>query len=183
MHVSVLSALITIVPLQVQHGQRDENPPAAIRTTGIGKPSPGRPSAQSRLMARRAAEVVAVRNLAAKLHNVSVDSTEGTGHITMATRIRGFRYRSSRLLPDGRVEVTVELPLTHRSACNTPTALRPSALQARLARVRAAVAAVDTRIALSKRRMAVRATQVERELVASRRAIRQNPGGKVTGAE
>jgi hypothetical protein len=135
MHVSVLSALITVMPLQVQQGQRDENPPAAIRATGMGKLSPGRPSAQSRLMARRAAEVVAVRNLAAKLHGLSVDPTEGTRRITTAICVRGIRYGSSRLLPDGQVEVTVELPLTRRGTRDARTAVGQSAVQTRLSRM------------------------------------------------
>lgn len=184
MHVSILSALIALTPLQVQQGQRDENPPAAIRATGIGEPPPGRPSAQSRLMARRAAEVTAVRNLAAKLHDLPVDSTEGTGRITTATCVRGFRYGSSRLLPNGRVEVTIEFPLTRRGACDAPTAVEQPAVQARQSCIGARLATVDTRIKLFKSRTEVRTTEVEREFAASRRAIRREPVREATtGAE
>ncbi|RJP40855.1 MAG: hypothetical protein C4547_02150 [Phycisphaerales bacterium] len=39
-----------------------------VYASGVGLPPPGRHPAQARLMARRAAEVVAVRNLARRLH-------------------------------------------------------------------------------------------------------------------
>jgi hypothetical protein len=67
-----------------------------LRAAGIGKPSPRLSGAQARLMARRAAEVRAVRNLARKL-----------GHRGPAT-VRGFRYRSTEYLSDGSVKVDVE---------------------------------------------------------------------------
>jgi hypothetical protein len=49
-------------------------------------------------MARRAAEVVAVRNLATRL---------GCGR---RARIRGFRYAATTYRADGSVEVVVEYP-------------------------------------------------------------------------
>jgi hypothetical protein len=52
--------------------------------------------AQARLMARRAAEVVAARKLAARLG------------LPGGARIPSFRYTSVRYLPGGSVEVTVE---------------------------------------------------------------------------
>jgi len=52
--------------------------------------------AQARLMARRAAEVSAVRNLGKKL---GLDST---------SRVRQFTYESIRYLANGQVEVTVK---------------------------------------------------------------------------
>ncbi len=55
-------------------------------------------------MARRAAEVVAVRNLAGKF---------GLGR---GATMRGFRYLPARLLPDGRSEATVEYIVRFRRA-------------------------------------------------------------------
>jgi hypothetical protein len=52
--------------------------------------------AQARLMARRAAEVVAVRNLASKLG------------LPSGARVPSFRYVEARELKGGAVEVTVE---------------------------------------------------------------------------
>ena len=83
-----------------------------IRATGVGHPKPGLPPAQAKLMARRAAEVRAVRALADKL-----------GYPRRAT-IRGFRYVSTVYRPDGTVEVIVEYPVPARSAS---TGSRPPA--------------------------------------------------------
>ena len=71
-------------------------PVVLVRATGIGYPPPRMRSPRARLMARRAAEVVAVRNLARKL-----------GYGDHAT-LRGFRYVSALYRADGSVEVTVE---------------------------------------------------------------------------
>lgn len=75
-----------------QHG------PVALppRAVGIGRPTPGRPPAQARLMARRAGEVAAVRNLAAGLR------------LPPRERVQGFVYVRYVERPDGSVEVLVE---------------------------------------------------------------------------
>ena len=70
--------------------------PPVLRAAGIGKPPPRLSGAQARLMARRAAEVRAVRNLARKL-----------GHGGRAT-VRGFQYRGTEYFSDGSVKVVVE---------------------------------------------------------------------------
>ena len=91
----VLVVVLLMFPGSV--GQPGRHPPVrVIRATGVGYP-PGRMSgAQARLMAKRAAEVRALRNLATKL-----------GHGRHA-RVRGFRYLPARYRADGSVRVVVE---------------------------------------------------------------------------
>jgi hypothetical protein len=71
---------------------------SVVRAMGTGRPPRWMKGARAKLMARRAAEVVAVRNLARKL---------GYGP---RAKIRGFRYVSAEFLIDGSVRVTVEYP-------------------------------------------------------------------------
>jgi len=96
----MVSALILIAavmpgPLGFPPGDRSVG---VTRAIGVGHPTPGLPASRGRLMARRAAEVRAVRALAAKL-----------GYHGRAT-IRGFRYVSTTYRDDGTVEVVVECP-------------------------------------------------------------------------
>lgn len=72
--------------------------PGVVRAVGISKPPRRMAGARAKLMARRAAEVRAVRNLIIKL---------GYGPQTV---IRGFRYVSTEYLADGSVRVMVEIP-------------------------------------------------------------------------
>ena len=67
-----------------------------IRAAGVGFPPPRMGGAQARLMARRAAEVRAVRNLAIKLGG------------SRRTTIRGFRYVSTTYRTDGSIRVVVK---------------------------------------------------------------------------
>lgn len=97
--VAVRTTLSTF-PATEPHGM---SPAQLIHATGVGYPPPRMQGARARLMARRAAEVVAVRNLAIKL-----------GHRGRA-RIRGFRYVSSTYRADGSVEVLVEYPADRRT--------------------------------------------------------------------
>lgn len=72
------------------------SPMVVVRATGMGRPPPRMKEPRARLMARRAAEVVAVRNLSVKL-----------GHGRHAI-VRNFRYVSTEYRPDRSVVVTVE---------------------------------------------------------------------------
>lgn len=85
---------------------------AVIRAVGIGRPPEGKTGPQATLMARRAAEVVALRNLAAMVEGQHVSQSPG-GEITATTKgfIAGYTLLPPRTLPDGTVEVAVELPV------------------------------------------------------------------------
>jgi hypothetical protein len=79
-----------------------------VRASGVGYPPPHRSGPQARLMARRAAEVEAARNLA-----LAMGYPKGT-------KIRGFRYVSMVERRDGSVEVTIEYVLGERRRWATP---------------------------------------------------------------
>ncbi len=79
--------------------------PTAI---GIGHPPPHMRGAQARLMAKRAAEVRAVRNLADKL---------GRGP---RTTIRGFRYVTTTYRADGSIRVVAKYA---KPRCSTPQSI------------------------------------------------------------
>lgn len=79
----------------------------SIRVTGVGNPPRNVSGAQARLMARRAAEVIAVRNLA---------TTLGCSRRAV---ISGFRYASTTYRADGSVEVVVEhIPGRGKCSCS-----------------------------------------------------------------
>ena len=84
-------------------------PSATVRAVGVGYP-PGRMhGAQGRLMARRAAEVAAVRNLARKLH------------LGSQARLPAFRYSATKYLANGSVEATVETVSSVGNSRESPT--------------------------------------------------------------
>ncbi|MHC4064416.1 MAG: hypothetical protein ACYSUI_07935, partial [Planctomycetota bacterium] len=96
-----------------------------IRATGVGYPPRHMTGARAKLMARRAAEVVAVRNLAIKLSGdaAAIGRTQAK-HSRVNARIRGFRYLPPRYRSDGSVEVTVKLPVTAAAAKRRPGGAR-----------------------------------------------------------
>ena len=93
MAAQLLVIMVTVSgPLQAPAPQTDVH---VTWATGVGLPPPRRAGAQARLMAKRAAEVRAVRNLAVKL---------GYG---CRTTIRGYRYVSTTYRSDGSIRVVV----------------------------------------------------------------------------
>jgi multidrug resistance efflux pump len=107
---------------------------------------------QAKLMARRAAEVIAVRNLAAKLHGQSIPQDRaGTAHVRMDAVLGGFRYLPPRELPDGTFEVTVELaePMPcqdHLTDLRAELNATRARLEAQAARLRAAIDALEQQL-------------------------------------
>jgi len=84
-------------------------PPSVIRATGVGYPPRRVGGARARLLARRAAEVVAQRNLALKVGRTCANSKASQiVSRTVRARLGGLRYVGERDLPNGGVEVTVE---------------------------------------------------------------------------
>jgi len=151
--------------------------PAVIRATGIGKPPPGKPAAQARLMARRAAEVVALRNLAAKLHGQHVVAGGDRLEARTEALIRGFRYLEPRFLDDGVVEITVELPLPTLISNHDSIASRISLLEtelrdtrARLTQLTESDAAARTEIEQARARIARLEAWIQAQAAASERS-------------
>jgi uncharacterized protein involved in exopolysaccharide biosynthesis len=81
-----------------------------VRATGIGRPPKTAQGAQARLMAERAAETVALRNLALKLGQARLEGG-GRSVIQVEAFLSGYRLAETKYLPDGTVECTVEIPL------------------------------------------------------------------------
>ncbi|MDD5557635.1 MAG: hypothetical protein PHN82_10380 [bacterium] len=89
--------------------------------TGTGVPREGEAGAVARLNAERAAEAVARRNLAEKVYGVRIDaSTTVRDFVTVDDQVKAAveRYLAGArvagepvVMPDGTVEVTMELPL------------------------------------------------------------------------
>lgn len=79
-----------------------------IQAVGIGKPPAKYHGARARLMAERAAHVVASRNLLAKVSGVEVPQSRA-GYIRLEGRLAGVRYLPTTFHADGSAEVVAEL--------------------------------------------------------------------------
>ncbi|MDI6783831.1 MAG: LPP20 family lipoprotein [bacterium] len=125
--------LISFIMILVSCATTPSGPPPGppiIRATGYGAlppPRPGGNPAQARLMAQRAAQVDAYRNLAERIKGVHIEG-ETTVRDFIATNdmirtrvdaiIRGARVISSRELPDKTFEVEIEVRIAEiRAAC------------------------------------------------------------------
>ncbi len=93
-----------------------------VQATGFGVPANGQVGTEARLMAERAAKLDAMRNLTEKVYGVSIDSattvrdfvTESdTIQAKVKQRLAAARQVGEpRYLPDGSVEVTIEIPMS-----------------------------------------------------------------------
>ena len=169
--------LATVLAWMIVVGQTPAPQPSAsateavVRVTGIGRPPSGRSGAQARLMAQRAAEVVAVRNLAAQLSGVEPNES---GQQTVGCPeglIRGFRYLPARQLPDGSVEVTVELPLSRLQGNHADLVRRLAQAEADLAEARVQLDELRRQFLQLQAWVQDRLGAVERELAELRRLL------------
>jgi hypothetical protein len=74
-----------------------------VEAVGIGRPPRGMTGPRARLMARRAAEVQAARNLATKL------AGRASEHRRLRTILRGHEYMPPHFRPDGTVLVRARM--------------------------------------------------------------------------
>lgn len=84
-----------------------------VRATGIGRARRDLTGVRARLMAERAAQVVAARNLVAKLQGLSGGSEPpGPPGEVVGGRLAGHRYLPTRYLDDGTAMVTAEVRIS-----------------------------------------------------------------------
>ncbi|HEY3246187.1 MAG TPA: hypothetical protein VGM03_22825 [Phycisphaerae bacterium] len=173
MHPAINLLIPFLLPLQVAEEKRVDpaSQPVVLRATGIGKPTPGKPAAQAKLMARRAAEVVALRNLAAQVQGRTPTETGGTLHTATDGLIRGYRFLPPRDLPDGTVEVTVELPLQQLHANHVEIADRVKHLEDELRATRQRLETARQHHARVQAVLEARIAAAERELAELRRLL------------
>ncbi len=101
-------ALVVVLPLVADDGRKNPQEGLVVRATGKGYAPKGKPGKIGELMAKRAAKMVALRNLLAKLGRLS---PKGDGVGWLQGYVRGARVVSEKLRKDGGWDVTVELPL------------------------------------------------------------------------
>lgn len=92
-----------------------------VQATGFGVPADGQTGTEARLMAERAAKLDAMRNLTEKVYGVYIDSQTTvrdfvTESDTILARVKqrlagAEQVGEARYLPDGSVEVTIQIPL------------------------------------------------------------------------
>lgn len=92
-----------------------------VQATGTGVPKDGQMGAEARLMAERAAKVEAMRNLVEKVYGVQIDAKTTvrdfvTEDDSIQARVKqtlagAQQVGEPRYLPDGSVEVTVQIPM------------------------------------------------------------------------
>jgi hypothetical protein len=93
-------------------------------------------------MARRASEVVALRNLAALAGGKNVEGDPRTGRTWVSAFIRGFRVAERRENPDGSFTTVVELPITHVGGNFEGAVSKAGLLEAQLHQLETEVAAL-----------------------------------------
>jgi hypothetical protein len=93
---------------------------SSLKATGVGISPEGSSGSEASLMAERAAEVDARRNLAEEFYGVQIDAATTVRDFVvqhdevkakLETFLRGARKTDTRFLADGSIEVDVEIPL------------------------------------------------------------------------
>ncbi len=147
---SACGARTAVAPAaQMQSSMQDTLPLPPIKLQAVGHGTPGAYTqythAQQRLMAMRAAQVDAYRNLAEQVYgfrvwggsSVSAFTTQNdTVRSYVDTTIRGARLVNMTTIADGNFEATVELDVTPQfynclishGACTTPSANNATAV-------------------------------------------------------
>lgn len=135
---------------------------AVIRAVGIGRPPEGKTGPQATLMARRAAEVVALRNLTAMVEGQQISQSPG-GEITAITKgfIAGYTLLPPRTLPDGTVEVAVELPVMQVYENFRSQSQQAAALEAGLKQAHSEL--IQTQQSLKAAEAALKESQAQRD--------------------
>ena len=81
-----------------------------VRAVGIGRARPGLQGPQARLMAERAAQLDAARQLLAKTNPASVQYFPESKRRVIQGTLRGQHYRPAYFSPDGTARVVAEIP-------------------------------------------------------------------------
>ena len=114
----LIAALVICTSFQVEASPNWNT--QTITVVGTGVPPAGTYAAQSRIMARRAAQADAYRQLAEIVKGVQVDANttvemamvkSDTVNLSVNAIIKGAKVVSENFTSDGAVEVTMELPM------------------------------------------------------------------------
>ena len=81
-----------------------------VRAVGIGRARPGLQGPQARLMAERAAQLDAARQLLARTNPGSVQYFPESKRRVIQGTLRGHSYWPAQILTDGTAHVTAEIP-------------------------------------------------------------------------
>lgn len=168
--------LIAAIPAQAQRMTAVEHrhdAPQVVRATGVGRPSAGRSAAQARLMAKRAAEVGAMRNLMQKI--AGEQPRTGTEEVITEGFISGFTYHPPVYRPDGSCEVTAEISVGQLHANYRTQSHRVAQLEAAVAQTRDALREQELQAEQARREIEIRLQAVQQQLDEIRQMLANLP--------